>query len=254
MGEDLAIMKLRMLTMASTLLLACEETAPPGAAPSASTAAEKAEPEEEPKAAPSFSVDAIGPQVGFVRVMLDKPEGLSTLKSEISDQAEHITGKDLSVRVDRKAKLSWVSVFISELTRAGVGTLKLRTETRDEYPGELGFLAEQTATSAPRCSTVAMILEDRSTAVWQLSGGVASRRQKGMAGPDLSMTAETLERFGKGCKDSELLFVSGDSAVEWGLVYDLAASSQRLKKGYFKKVVLLNETPVAGHKVELSGA
>ena len=96
-----------------------------------------------------------------------------------------------------------------------------------------------------------MILDDRSTAIWKLSGGTASRRQKGMAGPDLSMTGETLERVGKQCKGSTDFFVSAAESVEWGLIYDLAASSQRLDKFKFERMVLLSEIPTPGHKVEL---
>jgi hypothetical protein len=96
-----------------------------------------------------------------------------------------------------------------------------------------------------------MVLEDRGTAVWKLSGGVATKHGKGMAGPDLSMTGDNIERFAKGCKQSNLLFVSAGPSVEWGLAYDLAASAKTLQKATFDGFVLPGETPVPGHKVTL---
>jgi hypothetical protein len=57
---------------------------------------------------------------------------------------------------------------------------------------------------------------------------------------------------GKQCKDSKLFFVSAAEGVEWGLAYDLAASSQRLEKYRFEKMVLLEEVPTPGQKVELN--
>jgi hypothetical protein len=47
------------------------------------------------------------------------------------------------------------------------------------------------------------------------------------------------------------MFVSADEVIEWGLTYDLAASAQKVKGANFKRVVLLDETPVAGRKVKL---
>jgi len=96
-----------------------------------------------------------------------------------------------------------------------------------------------------------MVLEDRGTAVWKLSGGVATKHGKGMAGPDLSMTGDNIERFAKGCKQSSILFVSAGPSVEWGLAYDLAASAKTLTKASFDAFVLLGKTPVPGHPVTL---
>lgn len=94
-----------------------------------------------------------------------------------------------------------------------------------------------------------MIMADRGTAVWKLSGGAAGRRGKGMAGPDLSMTGDTIERVAKACKNSSTLFVSAAPEIEWGLVYDLAASTKSLA-GLFDTIGLLTLTPVPGHKIE----
>ncbi len=82
-------------------------------------------------------------------------------------------------------------------------------------------------------------------------GRRATKHGKGMAGPDLSMTGDNIERFAKGCKQSNLLFVSAGPSVEWGLAYDLAASAKSLPKATFDGFVLLGETPVPGHPIKL---
>lgn len=205
----------------------------------------------EPEGPPDFEIDSIGAKVGFERSLIDTNEGREKLRDDLAKQKAHVDGKDITVRVDRKAKRAWVATYLTEVFKAGASSVKLKTDTREGYPTELPFLSQAEAASASKCSTVGMILDDRSTAVWKLSGGTASRRQKGMAGPDLSMTGETLERVGKQCKESDLFFVSGAESVEWGLIYDLAASSQRLEKFRFERMVLLNEIPTPGHKVDL---
>ena len=97
-----------------------------------------------------------------------------------------------------------------------------------------------------------MILGDRSAAIWKVSGGTAIKRAKGLAGPDLSTTGETIERFAKGCKASNMFFVSADETVEWGRAYDLAASTRGLEGVKFDTMVLLEKTPTAGRKVDLT--
>ena len=65
------------------------------------------------------------------------------------------------------------------------------------------------------------------------------------------MTGDNIQRFAKGCKQSSALFVSAAPSVEWGLAYDLAASSKTIDKVSFDTFVLLEDTPVPGHTVEL---
>ena len=205
----------------------------------------------EPEGPPDFEIDSIGAKVGFERAMTETSEGLEKLRADLAKQKAHVEGKELVVRIDRQAKRPWVATYLTELFKAGAESVKLKTDTREGYPTELKFLSQAEATSPPKCSAVGMILDDRSTAVWKLSGGTASKRGKGMAGPDLSMTGETLERVGKQCKESDMFFVSGAESVEWGLIYDLAASSQRLEKFRFERMVLLDAVPTPGHKIEL---
>ena len=205
-----------------------------------------------PSGPPDLSIDNLGPKVGYTRVMVDRNDTKSRLEEALGEHKQHFDGKQVTLRVDRKAKPDWVALVIDELAELGASTVLLKTESRPEYPKELTFVPEDELGDAPACTVVAMILEDRGTAVWKVSGGTASKRPKGFAGPDLSTTSETLERYSKGCKDSKRLLVAGAEGVEWGLVYDLAAAGRKLEDAAFEEFVLLEERPVAGRKVELA--
>jgi hypothetical protein len=200
---------------------------------------------------PDFEIDTVGPKVGFSRAVLEVRDGRQRLASDLAEQKKYIEGQEVKLRVDRKAKLPWVIAYVDELGKLGPSKLVIRTDTRKEFSPELAFKPELKVGGAAPCSVVGMIMADYTTAIWKLSGGVAGKRGKGMAGPDLSMTADTIERLGKGCKDSNLFFVSVAEGIEWGLAFDLAASAKALTPVPFDQMVLLGETPVPGHKVEL---
>src|SRR5450432_1425283 len=223
----------------------------------ASDAAASAEPTPEAtvapktKGPPDFEIDTLSAKVGFERALLDQRDGHDNLTKLLKPTENFVDGQDVSLLVDRSAKLPWVVVFIDELGKLGAKHVVVKTETRKEYAPSLAFSPELSLKAPPPCSTVAMVLEDRGTAVWKLSGGVATKHGKGMAGPDLSMTGDIIERFAKGCKNSTMLFVSAGPTVEWGLAYDLAVSAKTLEKAHFDSFVLLGQTPVPGHKVEL---
>jgi hypothetical protein len=204
-----------------------------------------------PAGPPDFEIDTLSAKVGFERALLDQRDGHDNLTKLLKPTENFVDGQDVSLLVDRSAKLPWVVTFIDELGKLGAKHVIVKTETRKEYAPSLAFSPELSLKSPPDCSTVAMVLEDRGTAVWKLSGGVATKHGKGMAGPDLSMTGDNIERFAKGCKQSTMLFVSAGPSVEWGLAYDLAVSAKTLDKVHFDTFVLLGETPVPGHKVDL---
>lgn len=206
---------------------------------------------KKPAGPPDFEIDTLGAKVGFERALLDQRDGHDTLVKLLKPTENFVDGQDVSLIVDRNAKLPWVVTFITELGKLGAKHVVVKSETRKEYAPSLAFTPELALKSPPDCSPVAMVLEDRGTAVWKLSGGVATKHGKGMAGPDLSMTGDNIERFAKGCKQSSILFVSAGPSVEWGLTYDLAVSAKTLDKVHFDTFVLLSETPVPGHKVEL---
>lgn len=245
-----------VLALASLGLGACDDP-PPKKNPFEPPPKETVEPPKDaappkPAGPPELSIDDLGPKVGFSRVLLDKPEGRDKLREELTANKQHYEGKEATLSVIRKAKLVWVTTLMSELGKIGASKVIVKTETRKEFPGELAFTPQAKAPTPEPCAVVGMILEDRSAAVWKIAGGTAIKRAKGLAGPDLSTTGETIERFAKGCKGSSMFFVSADETVEWGLAYDLAASTRSLEDVKLDTLVLLEKTPTAGRKVELA--
>jgi hypothetical protein len=204
-----------------------------------------------PSGPPQLAIDELGPKVGYTRVLLERPEGKDKLTEELEAVKNHFEGKDVPLVVVRQAKIPWVVAMIDGLSKIGVKRVLVKTETRKEFPTELGFTPQDQAPEAPACALAGMILEDRGTAIWKISGGTASKRAKGFAGPDLSTTSETIERYAKACKDSHLFFVSAAPVIEWGLAYDLAAAAKKVEGAGLDMPVLLREVPTAGRKVDL---
>ena len=232
--------------------LACDEKPEKASAPAPETTANAApKPAPKPPGPPDFEIDTLSAKVGFERALLDQRDGRANLVALLQPAGKFVAGQEASLIVDRNAKLPWVVAYLDELGKLGVTHVLLKTETRKEFPVSISFTPELSLKAQPECSVVAMVLEDRGTAVWKLSGGVATKHGKGMAGPDLSMTGDNIERFAKGCKQSSTLFISAGPSVEWGLAYDLAASAKTLQKAGFDSFVLLGETPVPGHKITL---
>ena len=196
-------------------------------------------------------MDRSGAMVAFERVSLESRDAPQKLRTELERHRRFLEGQEVKMPAERRVKPAWVSMMLEALGDVGVVRALVRTDTRAEYPGEVGFVPLSKAKSAPACSVVMMILEDRGTAVWKLGGGAAGKRGKGMAGLDLTLTAETIERYAKGCGEGSLGFVAGAEGVDWGLVFDLAASTRRLPKAYFASLAVLPEPPVPGRAVAL---
>jgi len=204
-----------------------------------------------PTGPPELTVSAEGPKVGWTYILLDKPDGKQKLASELAANKEYFSGKDVPLRADRNAKLAYVAEMIKALSEGGAATVVVSTETRTEFPKTVKFSPPAAGKAAPSCSVVTKVLSERRNAVWALKGGTAVKSPKGLAGPDMAMTEDSLDAAARRCKDSDLVFVSGDEDVEWGLVYDLAAATQTLEKAKLGRVVLLEPAPVAGRPVKL---
>lgn len=238
---------------AASLVVACEKEAPRPEATAAPVETPKPAPTKppEPSGAPGLAVDKSGAMIAFERVSLDSRDAPQKLRTELEKHRRFLDGQEVKMPAERKVKPAWVSMLIEALGDTGVARVLVRTQTRAEYPGEVGFVPLSKAKSSPPCSVVMMITEDRGTAVWKLGGGVAGKRGKGMAGPDLTLTGETIERYAKGCEEGTIGFVAGAEGVDWGLVFDLAASSRRLPKAYFASLAVLPDEPVPGRPVTL---
>jgi len=204
-----------------------------------------------PTTQPHLTIDTIGAKIGFARVVFGKPETKSQLAQEIAAIKEFVDGKQATLAVDRKAKLDWVMLMFEELEKASATSINVKTETRKEYPPELVFTPQGKVSAPAPCSVVAMVMDDYATAVWKLQGGTAGKRSKGFAGPDLTMTLDTIQRQAKACSSSSTVFVSAGEAIEWGLAYDLAASTRTMSGSRFETIVLLRQRPTPGQKVDL---
>jgi hypothetical protein len=211
---------------------------------------------QKPRSAPSFSIDESGPQVGFSRSMLTGPTGaihgpgLEQLKTDLAAEKEFIEGRDVELSVHRLAKPEWVSTYVEELGALNASSVVISTETRSEYPKSVPFAAASKLGKLDSCTVVGSVTADRGTAVWRVSGGTARKRTKGMSGPDFSITAETLASFFKGC-GSDVFVVHAAEGVEWGLIYDFAASARALEASPIKRASVPNKRPVPGRAVML---
>lgn len=204
-----------------------------------------------PQGPPDFVVSAEGPKVGWTYVMLEKADGKQKLAAAVGAQREWVSGKEVKLRADRQAKVAHVGEMLRALAEAGASSVTIQTDTRNEFSKTVTFTAPGALMSKPTCSVVAKVLTERRNAVWSLSGGTAVKSPKGLAGPDMAMTEDNLANAAKRCKDSDVVFVSGDEDVEWGLIYDLSAATKVLDKVTFAKVVLIEPAPVAGRPVKL---
>lgn len=246
---------LLLATAAALTALGCDDP-PPKKNPFEPPAKSTNEPPKlteppKPKGPPELEVKSSEIKVGFDLVLFDRPEGPTRLTSALAEHEAHFQGKQVAIAADRKAKPAWLIALMKELEKLGATGYLVKTESRTEFPKELALDRQAQHREAKSCAVVTMVLDDRATAVWQVQGGAALKWPKGFAGPDLSITGETLEKKGAACKDSAVLFFQGGEAIEWGLIYDLAASATKLEKHKYEKLVLLEKVPVAGRKVEL---
>jgi biopolymer transport protein ExbD len=243
---------LRRLLLLLLLSAACDDKPKPAPAPAATPTPEATPtPPPRPTLPPTLIVDSSGMLVAGTRVTLDARGTLDRLSSELEKHRSFIDKQEVRISAERPAKPASVAAMLAALGAAGASRVLIRTSTRADFPPEVGFLSLDKAKSAPSCSLVAMITPDRGTAVWSLSGGAAGKRGKGMAGPDLTLTGETIQSRAKSCPESQVIFVAGAEGVDWGLVYDLAASTKRLSRALFADVALVPTPPVPGHPVEL---
>ena len=204
-----------------------------------------------PPGPPQLHIDSLSPLVGLTRVLLNKPSDRDKLVAELEKNRKYFSSGDVPLAVDPDAQIPMVSTMIQELGALGASTVTVTTPTRPEYTRQLKLTPVDKLAAAPPCSVVVTILADRGTAVWPLKGGTAAKRRRGFGGPDVTMTGETIERIAKACKESDTLFFTGAEGVQWGLVFELAASTLKLEKAHFRQFVLLRQPPTAGRRVRL---
>jgi hypothetical protein len=242
-----------LLAVTLVLVAACDDAKQNDGAAASASAAKTAEPPPpplKPKTMPELVVDPSGPFLGGTRIDMSSPEAAAKMDKVLAELP--IQGSPVTVLADKKAKTPHVAALLFALGRAGAPKAIVKTDGRNDVPKELAFTPETRVSSPPPCSIAAVVRKDLSTAVWPLAGGVAKGHSKGFAGPDLSHTAETLEKSLAGC-DSTVAVVSADDTIQWEMTYNLAGTLLVSdKKKRVDTLVLPKDAPVAGRPVTLS--
>ena len=199
---------------------------------------------------PPVTVDDMGPFIAGQRAALKEQDGPAKLKKIVSELP--IKGKEVDLVVLKNAKMTDVMAVVRELGAAGAPSIKVRSaEGRGDLPKEFSIVAQNKLSEKPAaCSVVAMISKNLATDVWAISGGTGKRHVKGFAGPDLSNTAETLQKVLKKC-DSKIAFFSADDTLGWEMAHMMGGAI--LANDEEKKIttlVLLDEVPVPGRPIK----
>jgi biopolymer transport protein ExbD len=202
-----------------------------------------------PTSMPSLNVDSDGPFLNGTRINLAEPTGPEKLTKVVKDLP--ILGKPVTLFVEKKAKTSHVAAVVAALGDAGAPMVTIKTDGRGDLPKEIAVTPDGKGTAPPGCAVVTMVLKELSTAIWAVKGGIGKKQGKGLAGPDLSRAGDQLTKDIAAC-DAHVAYFSGDDAVPWELVFSLAGTALKAdEKKKLDALVLLRETPVAGHPVTI---
>jgi hypothetical protein len=223
------------------------------AAPSAA-APKEPPPPPKPKAMPALIVDSLGPYLGITRIDVKAEnwrEKMATVIKDFPIKAD----EPVIVVAEKRAATPYVAALVDELGKAGATKVILKTDGRDDVPKELTVVPPSKVSAPPGCSVTVSVLKDLSTAVWPFKGGLGKKTRKGLAGPDLSNTAEVIKKDLAAC-DSSFAFFSSDDSIGWEMAYNLAGTlkvvDDKSEKKRIETLVLLGESPVAGRPVTLT--
>jgi len=225
--------------------------ATPSATASAEAAPKEPPPPPKPKTMPALIVDSLGPYIGQIRVEMKQENWPEKLAAAIKDLP--IEGKPVTLIAEKRARTPDVAAVVAELGRNGAPSVTIKTDGRDDVPKELVVTPPDHVQNPPGCSVTVMVMKDLSTAVWPFKGGLGKRQRKGLAGPDLSNTGDTIKRDLAAC-DSKMAFFSGDDTLSWEMTYNLAGTLKVVDEKDKKKIdtlVLTAEAPVAGRPITL---
>lgn len=198
---------------------ACDRDGPSREAPEAAAAA-AASAAPAPAQAPDIVVDPLNVSVGSNKVATGEPALADRVAVFLASQPM-IAGQTVSVVVMRNAKPSGPLAVLSALRKARAAAAVIRTAGRD---GATLKLPITFAPSAADCATVAWIAKDAALDVWPAGGGTAKRIPRGLAGPDMTLGGEAVQKQLSGCSALQI-FVGADEAMTWGLEFDLATNA-----------------------------
>jgi hypothetical protein len=195
-----------------------------------STATQPPAIEASPAAASAFlSAEAKAPEIIIGRMNVDVgKDRVPTSDPALADRtavflrgAPAIEGRIVDVVVLRAAKPSHVAAVLDALRQEKATGANMKTDSRD---GATETLPVAFVPTLPDCATVAWIAKDAAIDVWRAGGGVAKRVLRGLAGPDLTLGLEAVEKQGSNCAASQFA-LGADDAMTWGLVFDLGRAA-----------------------------
>lgn len=212
------------------------------------TATASAEPPPPPK--PTMTYLAVGDDalsVNGTRIEFPGLDPKARMVQELAGKPK-IAGEVVSVEIARQTKAPKVAIVLAALKESKATSVTVKTAKRDGAVTDLPFGWQD---GPAGCSAAAFIAKDISISVWPISGQVAKRFAKGMAGPDLTMGGDAFRKAAATC-DSPIAYVAADESITWGLVFDLAlAAKEGGEGGAFRaqKFGVPLEGPVPGRKV-----
>ncbi|MFO0667171.1 MAG: hypothetical protein U0174_24675 [Polyangiaceae bacterium] len=225
-----------------------DKTVKPDIASSAKATATAEPPPPPPKPTNTYlAVNEVSLSINGSPIPFAGPDAKTRMVLELTGKP-NIAGDGASVEIARKSRAPDVAIVLAALKEAKATSVKVRTAKRDGVVTDLTFGYQD---GAPGCSAAAFIGKDISISVWPISGQVAKRFAKGMAGPDLTMGGDAFRKAAAAC-DSPIAYVAADASITWGLVFDLAlAAKEGGEGGAFRaqKFGVPVEEPVPGRKV-----
>ncbi len=214
---------------------------------------------------PPITIDNLGVKIGGRGGSdLHKEKNRKKLK-EVVDAIPH-KGKPVKIVALQKAKIVDVVETVWLLGEAGVNEVIIQTKPKSNgkacntddppadqcLPGTLTVVpASKLAADPPKCSTSITITGKNHVGVWGFGETGGRRHRPGFGGADLSSAQETVEKRLRSCK-SEYAFFTADYKMNWENAYNAGATIRFMdKKNKIKKLVLLDDAPVAGRPIKL---
>jgi hypothetical protein len=172
------------------------------------------------------------------------------LQAELSGKP-NVEGQGVPLSAPRSAKFMRINEVGAALVAVNANALALTIPARDGKLQTLRFALGGGATKVPACAAVGYIGKDMAITTWSLGGGAGKRFSKGMAGPDLTLGAESLHKAAVACPDAGV-YVSAEESITAGLVVDLALAAREpvdIPLLNVDKLGMLREPVLPGRKV-----
>ena len=169
---------------------------------------------------PEISIDGLGAYVGGHRADLSKKDGKKKLAEIVSKIP--IDGDPIVVKANLKTKISNVSAVVEALGAVEVSTVIILTDGRNDLPKSIRVTPLGRIVDPQPCSVATTITDAMATGVWSIRGGGGRRHTKGLAGPDLTRTGESMVKELAACS-SKTAFFAANLQHGWELAFNMGA-------------------------------